>query len=44
MAAGQLTLDLCEALIGKGLILKDATPLNVLFEGARPVFVDVPLG
>lgn len=41
IAAGELTLDLCEALVGEGLILKDATPLNVLFEGTRPVFVDV---
>jgi len=40
-AAAELTLDLCEALLGEGLILKDATPLNVLFEGTRPVFVDV---
>ena len=41
IAAANLTLDLCESLLSKGLILKDATPLNVLFEGARPVFVDV---
>ena len=41
VAAAELTLDLCESLVSKGLILKDATPLNVLFEGARPVFVDV---
>jgi SAM-dependent methyltransferase len=41
VAAGELTLDLCEALVGEGLILKDATPLNVLFEGTQPVFVDV---
>lgn len=41
VAAGELTLDLCDALIGQGMILKDATPLNVLFEGPRPVFVDV---
>lgn len=41
VAAGELTLDLCNALLGEGLILKDATPLNVLFEGTRPVFVDV---
>jgi 2-polyprenyl-3-methyl-5-hydroxy-6-metoxy-1,4-benzoquinol methylase len=40
-AAAGLTLDLCEALLGRGLILKDATPLNVLFDGTRPVFVDV---
>jgi len=41
VAAAELTLDLCETLLGEGLILKDATPLNVLFEGTRPVFVDV---
>ncbi len=39
--AAELTLDLCEALFNEGLILKDATPLNVLFQGVRPVFVDV---
>lgn len=41
VAAAGLTLDLCESLVEKGLILKDATPLNVLFESSRPVFVDV---
>jgi hypothetical protein len=41
VAAAELTLDLCEALLDEGLILKDATPLNVLFEGTRAVFVDV---
>lgn len=41
MAAAHLTLDLCDALLDRGLILKDATPLNILFEGTRPVFVDV---
>lgn len=41
LAAAELTLDFCESLVGQGLILKDATPLNVLFEGPRPVFVDV---
>ncbi|HEX3986899.1 MAG TPA: methyltransferase type 12 [Acidobacteriaceae bacterium] len=41
MAAADLTLDLCEALLDRGLILKDATPLNVLFRGTEPVFVDV---
>jgi len=40
-AAGELTLDFCEEALGAGLILKDATPLNVLFRGAEPVFVDV---
>jgi 2-polyprenyl-3-methyl-5-hydroxy-6-metoxy-1,4-benzoquinol methylase len=38
--AGQLTLDLAESLLAEGLGLKDATPYNVLFDGARPVFVD----
>lgn len=41
VAAARLTLDLCDALLGRGLILKDATPLNILFQGAHPVFVDV---
>jgi len=41
IAAADLTLDLCEGLLGQGLILKDATPLNVLFRGTQPVFVDV---
>ena len=41
IAAADLTLDLCEGLIEQGLILKDATPLNVLFRGAQPVFIDV---
>ncbi len=41
IAAADLTLDLCEGLLEHGLILKDATPLNVLFRGPRPVFIDV---
>jgi len=41
IAAADLTLDLCEGLLDQGLILKDATPLNVLFRGTRPVLVDV---
>ena len=40
-SAAELTLDLCEELLDQGLILKDATPLNVLFRGTQPVFVDV---
>jgi SAM-dependent methyltransferase len=39
--AAELTLGLCRDLIGEGWILKDATPLNVLFQGAHPIFVDV---
>jgi SAM-dependent methyltransferase len=41
IAAAELTLDLCEALLERNWILKDATPLNVLFRGTAPVFVDV---
>lgn len=41
LCAGSLTLDLCEEALECGLILKDATPLNILFSGSQPVFVDV---
>ncbi|MEO6981516.1 MAG: class I SAM-dependent methyltransferase, partial [Edaphobacter sp.] len=41
LAAAELTLNLCIDLIQDGWVLKDATPLNVLFQGASPVFVDV---
>jgi SAM-dependent methyltransferase len=41
-AAGALTLDLAALLLDQGLGLKDATPHNVLFRGAAPVFVDLP--
>lgn len=41
VSAAELTLDLCEALLKRGWILKDATPLNVLFRGTQPIFVDV---
>ena len=40
-AAASLTLDLAEAALEEGFGLKDATPYNVLFRGAQPVFVDV---
>jgi hypothetical protein len=40
-AAASLTLDLCQEALDSGFILKDATPLNILFSGPRPVFVDV---
>ena len=40
-AAAELTLNLCRDLLKKGWILKDATPLNVLFQGTEPIFVDV---
>jgi hypothetical protein len=41
MDAASLTLDLCEEALEDGFILKDATPLNILFSGPRPIFVDV---
>ena len=41
LAAAELTLKLCEEALSEGWILKDATPSNILFDGARPVFVDV---
>ena len=40
-AAAELTLDLCEDLVNTGWILKDATPSNVLFDGGKPVCVDL---
>ena len=41
LAAADLTLTLCEEALTEGWVLKDATPLNILFLGARPVLVDV---
>lgn len=40
-AAGVLTLDLAKAVLNSGLQLKDATPLNCVFQGPKPTFVDV---
>jgi SAM-dependent methyltransferase len=40
-AAGELTLEIAEAALGDGYGLKDATPNNVLFDGPKPVFIDV---
>jgi SAM-dependent methyltransferase len=39
--AALLQLDLLLAALEHDLVLKDATPYNVQFKGARPVFVDV---
>jgi 2-polyprenyl-3-methyl-5-hydroxy-6-metoxy-1,4-benzoquinol methylase len=39
-AAALATLDLAIEVAGRGLILQDAYPWNVLFRGTRPVFVD----
>jgi SAM-dependent methyltransferase len=41
VAAADLTISLCDEALAEGWILKDATPLNILFVGARPVLVDV---
>lgn len=41
LAAAELTLRLGREAVAKGWILKDATPLNVLFVGTRPIFVDI---
>ena len=41
LAAAELTLRLCDEALGAGWILKDATPLNILFDGPRPVLVDI---
>jgi len=40
-AAGRLTLELAGQCLTHGWRLKDATPYNVLFRGASPVFVDL---
>lgn len=40
-AAAELTLDLCDQALAAGWALKDATPLNILFSGTRPIFVDL---
>ena len=39
--AALLQLDLLKDALGEDLILKDATPYNVQFRGARPIFIDV---
>jgi SAM-dependent methyltransferase len=39
-AAAELTLRIAKQAIDAGWVLKDATPLNVLFAGPRPIFVD----
>ena len=39
--AALVQLDLLLAALDQGLILKDSTPYNVQFRGARPVFVDI---
>jgi SAM-dependent methyltransferase len=40
-AAAQLTIELQIRAQAAGLMLKDATPANVLFRGVKPIFVDL---
>jgi hypothetical protein len=40
-AAAELTLTLQENLLAEGLMLHDAHPFNVLFDGIHPLFVDL---
>jgi ribosomal protein L11 methylase PrmA len=41
-AAAQHQLMLTREAFDHGYIIKDATPYNVQFDGARPVFIDIP--
>ena len=40
--AALLHLELMRDALAEGFILKDASPYNVQWRGARPVFIDVP--
>jgi SAM-dependent methyltransferase len=40
-AAGRLTLAMSERLLEVSWGLKDATPFNILFQGTKPVFIDL---
>lgn len=40
-AAAELTLRVAAQAVDAGWVLKDATPLNIVFRGPRPVLVDV---
>ncbi|MBT4939648.1 MAG: class I SAM-dependent methyltransferase [Rhodospirillaceae bacterium] len=40
-AAANLTLELAQDFLQEGYGLKDATPYNILFRGAKPAFIDV---
>lgn len=40
-SAGELTLELAREAMRGGFTLKDATPYNLIFDGCRPVFVDL---
>jgi len=38
--AALLTLEIVKIAVGKGMILKDATPFNIQFNKGKPVFID----
>ncbi len=40
-AAGKLTLRMARESLDDGFGLKDATPYNIMFDGPRPVFIDI---
>lgn len=40
--AALLHLSLLEAALGAGMILKDSSAYNIQWQGARPVFIDIP--
>lgn len=40
-AAAYLTIELAEMFVKEGMGLKDATPYNILFQGPRPIFLDI---
>ncbi len=40
-AAASRTLDLAQAAVNAGYVLKDATPFNIMFEGHKALFLDV---
>ncbi len=40
-AAAEMSVRLASEALHGGFVLKDATPYNVMFDGARPVFLDV---
>jgi hypothetical protein len=40
--AALVQLELLAAALSEGMIIKDASPYNVQWEGARPVFIDIP--
>ena len=40
-AAGELTLDLMNRLLPENLVLKDASPYNILYRGHKPIFIDL---